>query len=103
MEHGNKLFIARDGEQEHNHLFLYRSEPSKNVEEGIWRPALVEPGDSYGPVYFALPDKWFPEVKWSDEKATEVTLSRFVKYKMSRQGQHCSECSAEFICPGNQG
>lgn len=54
------MWIARD---EDGSLWLFRSEPYKNGN--VWE----NDGD-----YMKLPSDWYSQVRWEDEKPTEVEL-----------------------------
>lgn len=57
-----KAWVARD---EDGMLFLYFSEPSKSQSK--WIPTCHRFTD--------MNKELFPEVKWEDEEATEVTIT----------------------------
>lgn len=57
-----EAWIARD---EDGYIFLHKSKPIRDMSE--WYSKDVSG-------YISMPDEWFPEVQWADEKPTKVKL-----------------------------
>lgn len=59
------LYAARD---KRGSLYMFRDEPVKNEELGIWQ--TCDGSDDY----FHVPDNLFPGVFWKDSRATPMVL-----------------------------
>ena len=68
MDEKITAWIARD---KHNVLTLFEEKPNKIIEFG-WQPMGWWDTSKYEMV---IPKELFPQVKWEDEKPTEVELT----------------------------